>query len=224
MKFPWLRDRTAGMPNETPHGEITPLMGLVLHQQQGTEGGTDSWFHNPKAQASAHVGGPKKPYTTTWLGDQWVDTADKAWAEAAGNAHWWSVEMEGHGEPLTENQIEIAARLMAELHTHHGIPLQVTDKPTVAGLGWHGMGGAAWGGHLDCGKNFRAQRAEILKRAAAICVAQAPKKAAPAKPKVSPATAVAQQIEATAKTPADKSRLVTLLNKFIRALKTRGLS
>lgn len=167
MKFSWLRDRTAGIPNETPRGEISPLMGLVLHQQQGTEAGTDSWFHNNVAQASAHVGGPKRPYSKVLLGDQWVDTADKAWAEVAGNPHWWSVEMEGYGEPLTANQVEIAARLMAELN-RHGVPLQASDSPTTAGLGWHGMGGKAWGGHLGCGKGFRAQRRVILTRAAVI--------------------------------------------------------
>ena len=167
MKFTWLRDRTAGVPNETPRGEIAPLMGLVLHQQQGTEAGTDSWFHNKAAQASAHVGAPKQPYSTVLLGDQWVDTADKAWAEVAGNAHWWSVEMEGHGEALTANQREVAARLMAALN-RQGVPLQPSDSPATKGLGWHGMGGQAWGGHLDCGKNFRVERKAILARAAVI--------------------------------------------------------
>ena len=120
-------------------------MGLVLHRQQGTEAGTDEWFHNPVAQASAHFGIPK-----VGIPDQWMDTVDKAWAEIAGNARWLSAELEGYvGEPLTPNQIYWAAQIFAWGHNLYGYALQLTSSPSVQGLGYHSMGGPAWG-HLEC--------------------------------------------------------------------------
>jgi len=51
----------------------------------------------------------------------------------------------------------------------YGVPAQITDDPNGYGLGWHGMGGAAWGNHPDCpGEPIKAQRQQILDRAIAI--------------------------------------------------------
>lgn len=163
------------IPNRTPGGMVRPVMGLVLHIEQGTEAGTDAWFHNPKAQASAHFGNPKKGRL-----DQWVDTDDKAWAEAAGNSRWISVEHEGMaGDRLTAAQIENDAHLLAWLHVTEGVPLQVTDSVDKRGLGWHGMGGAAWGSHFSCpGEPIVKQRDQIITRAKALIEGSGPAKPA----------------------------------------------
>lgn len=147
--------------NRTVNGMVS-VRGLVLHIQQGTEQGSEAWFKNPLSRASSHFLNPKSGQLR-----QLVDTRDRAWAEAAGNPNWVSVENEGlSGEALTESQLDNAAHLYAWLHrTHTTVPLQLTDDPAVGGLGWHGMGGAAWGNHPDCpGKPIRAQRTEILAR------------------------------------------------------------
>lgn len=151
-------------PNEHPGG-MTEVRGLVLHIQQGTEQGSETWFKNPVAQASAHFLNPK-----TGPLRQLVDTGDRAWAQAAGNPSWISVENEGFvPDRLTPSQLENCAQLLAWLHTQYAVPLQSTDDPTGHGLGWHGMGGAAWGGHYDCpGEAIKAQRPAITGRAAAI--------------------------------------------------------
>ncbi|MER6533026.1 peptidoglycan-binding protein [Streptomyces sp900105755] len=151
-------------PNERVDGMVE-VRGLVLHIQQGTEAGSEAWFKNPKSQASSHFMNPK-----TGNLRQLVDTKDRAWAEADGNAHWISIENEGYaGDTLTASQLENAARLLAWLHTRYAVPLQSTDDPTGKGLGWHGMGGAAWGGHTGCpGDPIKAQRAAIITRAKAI--------------------------------------------------------
>lgn len=150
------------VPNRSVGGMKRPLLGLILHIEEGSEAGTDSWFHQSEAQASAHFGNPKSGKL-----DQWVDTDDKAWAEVSGNPYWISVENEGHsGEALTASQLENVAQLLAWLHTTEGIPLQITDAPSSAGLGWHGMGGDGWGGHLSCpGDPIKAQRPTIIARA-----------------------------------------------------------
>lgn len=143
-------------------GGMVAWDGVVLHIMEGILDGTDSWFRNPQAQASAHfgVGRDGRIY-------QWVDTRDKAWAQAEGNPRNISIENEGYaGDSLTQAQIEGCAQILAWARTVHGVPLRVNDSPTAQGLGWHGMGGAAWGGHTGCpGDLIRAQRTAIVTRA-----------------------------------------------------------
>lgn len=141
------------IPNQG--GTFGPLLGVVLHIMEGTLDGTDNWFHNPLAQASAHFGVGKDG--RCW---QWVNSEARAWAQAAGNQNYLSVEFEGyHGDALTDAQVAAIAGIVA----WSGISLVKTDIPGSAGLGWHGMGGYAWGGHLDCpGDPIKAQRDAIL--------------------------------------------------------------
>jgi hypothetical protein len=147
--------------NKTPDAMRT-VYGLVLHIQQGTEAGTEAWFKDRAAKASAHFLNPKQGKLR-----QLVDTRDMAWAEAGGNPHWISIENEGRvPDALTDSQLENCAHLYAWLHrSYTTVPVQATDSPNAPGLGWHGMGGAAWGNHPDCpGAAIKKQRSEILTR------------------------------------------------------------
>ncbi|WP_330478673.1 N-acetylmuramoyl-L-alanine amidase [Streptomyces platensis] len=141
------------------------VRGVVVHIMVGTLPGSDSWFRNPKAQASSHFGTGK-----TGALYQWVDTKDRAWAQANGNRTWISVENEGQGgDTLTTAQLQRNAEVLAWAHKIYGVPLQVASGPAGRGLGWHGMGGAAWGGHTSCpGSKIVAQLPEIVRRAKAI--------------------------------------------------------
>lgn len=145
-------------PNCTRGGQDS-ISGVVLHVMQGTLEGSDSWFHNPIAQASAHFGVGK-----TGLIYQWVDTADRAWAQAAGNKTWLSIEHEGYaGDVLTKDQLAATAKVIAWAQKTHKFPLQSTDSATGKGIGWHGMGGLAWGGHTGCpGEAIKNQRPLII--------------------------------------------------------------
>lgn len=151
-------------PNRTVNGMVESR-GLVLHIMQGTYDGSIAWGKNPASSVSFH-------FATRGDGHlgQLVDTADTAWTQANGNGHWISVENEGYsGNPLTPAQVDACAHVYAEGVRAYGWPLQTTDSPNGYGLGWHGMGGTAWGGHFDCpGEPIKAQRDEILGRAAAI--------------------------------------------------------
>ena len=137
-------------------------LGLILHVQAGNNA-LSGWFNNPAAQASS----------TWWAGkdggrEQYGDPdADKFWAQSAGNTTYHSIETEGYpNEALTVAQIETVAQVFAWGHNRYGWPFQLAEKPGDAGLGWHGMGGAAWGGHTGCPGDLRkAQRATILTRA-----------------------------------------------------------
>jgi len=145
--------------------------GVVIHIMDGTLAGSEAWFNNPASQASAHFGTGKAGALY-----QWVDTADRAWAQAGGNRTWLSVENEGKGgDALTDPQLQHCAEVLAWAHKTYGVPLQTTTDPNGKGLGFHGMGGAAWGGHTSCpGPNIVAQLPEIVRRAKAIAGDSAP--------------------------------------------------
>lgn len=151
------------VPNESG-GFQRPAHGVVLHIMDGSLAGTDSWFHESQAQSSSDYGVGKDG--TIY---QWVDwTKDwKAWAEAAGNPYWVSIENEGHGgDSLTPAQLEANAQIVAHVFSLDSVPFVSTEDPNGHGLGWHGMGGNAWGGHFDCpGDPIKKQRPAILARA-----------------------------------------------------------
>jgi hypothetical protein len=143
-------------------GGMSEYRGLVVHIMQGSYPGSLAWMKNPDSDVSSH-------FLTRADGHigQLVDTADTAWTQAAGNGHWLSVENEGFsGNELTAGQVEAVAQIYARGVRDHGWPYQLADSPTGFGLGWHGMGGTAWGGHPDCpGEPIKAQRQQILARA-----------------------------------------------------------
>jgi hypothetical protein len=143
---------------------------MVLHTAVGTYEGTISWQNNPASQVSSYVVIAKDGRMA-----QCVDLDDRAWTQGTGNSSWIGAEMEGRSEALTDAQLQTTARLYAFLVQTYGIPLQKTDDPAGRGLGWHGMGGGAWGGHYNCpGPAMVGQRDEILRRAAVILNQPAP--------------------------------------------------
>lgn len=151
-------------------GGMTAYHVVVLHIEEGTDAGSRAWFTNPESQASAHFLNPKSGPL-----EQLIDSDDASWAQMAGNHIAISVEHAGNaGDDLTPSQLENDAQLLAWAHFTHGIPLQSTDDPNGFGLGWHGMGGDAWGGHFGCpGEPIKARRDAIVARAAQI-LGQAP--------------------------------------------------
>ena len=145
-------------PVPSHSGPMSEHRGLVLHVQVGN-GDCYGEFSNPANQASS----------TWWVAKdgalvQYIDSDDIAWTEAAGNGTWDSVETEGvPAEVLTDAQVLTLARLYVWGHEQYGWPLELAEYPTDTGLGWHGMGGVAWGGHFGCPGNLRkAQRAEVI--------------------------------------------------------------
>jgi hypothetical protein len=158
------------------------MRGLVLHTMVGNLPGTISWFNDARSQASAWFGVDQQGAIHQFgpLGAGWA-----AWAQAAGNRAWYSVEMADDGDPanpLTAAQITAGAQLLELLSRFAGFPLQITDDPVNGrGLITHGDGGAAWGNHPDCPGNVRkAQRPQIIALAMAIRSGTGP----PAQPRV----------------------------------------
>lgn len=167
--------------NRYPGGMIKPILGAIEHAMDGswhgpvfyagTLDGTDGWFRNPASGASAHFGIGKDGRLY-----QWIDTEDGSWAQEAGNNSYVSIENEAVAsvwaqhpapDPLTDAQLATNGKLIRWLHEAEGMVLQLSDSPGAKGLGWHGMGGAAYGGHTSCpGNPIKAQRTIVLQLAA----------------------------------------------------------
>lgn len=157
-------------PVPSHSGLMQAHLGLVLHVQVG-DNSCYGEFDDPNNQASS----------TWWIAkdgtiEQYVDSDDAAWTEAAGNSTWDSVETEGvPEEALTDAQVQSLARIYVWGHNTYGWPLQLSEDVNVRGLGWHGMGGQAWGGHLGCPGDIRkAQRATAIYLAALVINPPAP--------------------------------------------------
>jgi hypothetical protein len=183
-KYDWLPDG-ARADGQTWHGgTLTASRGLVLHVTAGN-GNPGNWWRSPanKSLASAHFCVMKDGTLIQYVG------CDKiAWAEVSGNGQWHSCETEGFPtEPLTDAQVHTLGRLYAWGHATFGWPLQSTDSVSGTGFGWHGMGGASWGGHTGCpGELRKAQRAQILALAAGNPSAATPASPSPATIPVAP--------------------------------------
>lgn len=140
-------------PVRNTSGTMTqPTRGLIPHVQVGT-GSLFGWFDNPASEVSSHL----------WLSldgafEQYVPFDRRAWAQAAGNSSWISVECEGYDtEDYSPIQIQRLGELFAWGMREFGWRAEITDSPNGYGLGTHRMGGAAWGGH-SCPGDIRAKR------------------------------------------------------------------
>ena len=165
-------------PIDSHGGPMVHDMGLVEHI---TTNDFDPYgfFSNPANKASSHLW-----ISLTGLVEQYISLDLASWAQAGGNGGWVSVEIAGvEGTPKTAAQVEALAKLLAWGSAEPALrwPLRLTDSPDVAGFGWHGMGGDAWGGHQFCpGAVRRAQRPAVLARAKQLASGAPPTPAPPA--------------------------------------------
>jgi N-acetylmuramoyl-L-alanine amidase len=148
-----------------PVGNHGPAMlahqGLVLHVQQGN-GSLYGYFNNPASQVSAHFWCSK-----TGALEQYVDTSVVAWAEAAGNSTYLSVETEGMDtEALTPQQVATVARLLAWAANGFGFPIIGPVAHGQRGFTPHcnpnGTPDPGWGNHPCPGPIRLAQMPEIV--------------------------------------------------------------
>ncbi|MFI6862651.1 N-acetylmuramoyl-L-alanine amidase [Streptomyces sp. NPDC050421] len=185
----------------------------------GSLEGSQAWFDNPTAQASSHFGTGKGGALR-----QWVDTADRAWAQAGGNRTWISVENEGQGgDVLTDAQLDRNAQVLAWAHKTKGVPLQLATSPDGRGLGYHAMGGSDWGGHTSCpGTRIVAQLPEIVARAKRLVAGPTKQEddhmAGYSKDEIGDAVLYRDHIEAPADAPDVKTNKFWSLASYVRSI------
>lgn len=137
------------------------VLGVVVHIMQGTLEGSHSWFDNSRSQASSHFGVSREGKIY-----QFVDTADRAWAQGSGNRDYLSIENEGYDKDgLSAAQVKANAKILKWAHDKYKVPFALADKVGEKGLGYHKMGGAAWGGHPCPGAKAISQLGDIVKAA-----------------------------------------------------------
>jgi hypothetical protein len=151
-------------PTPNTSGSIVDHMYVVIHTADGSYDGTIAWQKNPSANVSSHFIVAKDGRCA-----QMLDTNAKSWCQIEGNPYSIAIENEGsENTPLTAQQIEAIARILAKANQVHGVPLQVTGRVGTRGLGHHSMGaesGVNWG-HSACpGSIIKAQKPQILARA-----------------------------------------------------------
>lgn len=142
-----------------------PILGFVLHIAVA------DWTV-PQARAYFAVPRPANPvsctfyvaYDGTWA--QFLPTDVVAYTQANGNANYTSAETAGVGDdPWTDEQLTTLAYLAARQSREHGWELRTMTAPGQEGIGYHAIGGAAWGGHPCPLPQRIAQIPEIVRRA-----------------------------------------------------------
>lgn len=130
----WPGARWRPLPEQGTQRRIKPTQ-LVLHSAVG-RGSVWGYF----AKGSVVV------ESTFWIGldgraEQYMDSAEKAEAQALGNPRAISVETADNGHPdefpWTAAQIETLAQLAAWCHREHGIPLRLCPSWDSPGIGYH---------------------------------------------------------------------------------------
>ncbi len=136
---------------------------IVLHTAEGarTIESLGSWFQNPSAKCSSHVGADDKPNTV----GEYVSRGNKAWTqsefnpvavsiELCGFASWSNSEWRNNHATMLEN----CAKWVAEEAAHYGIPIVQLNSSQAQGSGrgvcQHVDLGQRGGGHHDCGSGF----------------------------------------------------------------------
>jgi len=149
---------------------------IVLHTTEGHNrpGLEDlknlaSWFSNPSAQASSHVGNDAEGNDA-----RFVDDRKKAWTCAAYNSASLNIEQIGFAATaqstwLKENQKQLrnTAEWIVYWSKEHNIPIRrgrvFKGKVLLSGVVQHSYLGAEGGNHGDCGEGYPFQH--VLKLA-----------------------------------------------------------
>lgn len=141
--------------NQSSRNGVKPTL-IVLHDTEGANipnsiadlQGLASWFDNPGAQASSHVGVDSDGFSA-----KFVDDANKAWAQAAYNSKALSIEQVGFAtqKDWPEAQLNKVAQYIAYWSKKYDIPI---TKSTANGVCQHRDLGAAGGGHHDVSATY----------------------------------------------------------------------
>jgi len=135
VNIKWIGSPNYGYPRGTKGRKGYRPIAIVYHIMDGTLKGTDSWFRNPNAKASAHYGIGRNGEI-----HQYVKEEDAAWHAGAVRKPSWSllkdyphvnpnlitigIEHEGKpGEPFTEEMFQATLALTREIIKRWNIPV-----------------------------------------------------------------------------------------------------
>lgn len=132
-------------PNFSSRNGVRPDL-VVVHTTEGTYAGAVAWFEQKQSAVSAHFVAKKDGSEVT----QMVDLADKAWHVMNYNSRSVGLELEGvEAQGLSADEWRVAARIVAYLLHHLGLPCRYARAGVGPGFCGHVDLGAAGGGHHD---------------------------------------------------------------------------
>lgn len=171
MKRPYERVKMNVVNQSERNG---PVLLIVIHSTEGQNlpGVTDlenlgSWFDNPVAQASCHVGVDAQGYS-----GQYVLDGRKAWQCASFNSNAIGIELVGKMSQSwwPDKQYRKAARYVAYWSKKYGMPIRRAQinkwsgAIIKSGVIRHSDLGVRGGNHGDPGKGFKMGRLLWLAR------------------------------------------------------------
>lgn len=145
-------------PSPNKHtGRTRKVRVVVVHTMESPEKATTAedvarnWFAKPEARSSAHYCVDADSIV------QCVSEADTAWAAPGANADGIQIELAGRAGQGTEGwsdaysvaELDLAARLVADICTRHGIPIRKLTREQLA-AGERGIIG-----HVDASAVYR---------------------------------------------------------------------
>lgn len=162
--------------NRSSRSGVVPKL-IVLHTTEGHNRpgvsdleGLASWFDNPAAQASSHIGNDAEGNDVRMVPDE-----EKAWTQANYNSLSLSIEQVGFAATNRDDwfreashQLANSARWIAYWSTKYGIPIRrawtVAGGVQRSGVASHKQLGSAGGGHYDPGTGYPFKYVLLLAR------------------------------------------------------------
>ena len=141
------------------------IVGIVIHETEGSYVGAVSWLCNPKADASAHLVLREDGAEATQL----VAWSRKAWHAVNANPYTLGLELAGKtSQPNSAAQMARAARIVGYWCKRFNIPAKQGDSVGRGGIVRHRDLGQFGGGHNDPGgfdwpAFLKAVRAEVAR-------------------------------------------------------------
>lgn len=134
-----------------------PFLGVIVHVNQ-SNGDLANYVQN-----SSDVCPNFQVYKDGSI-EQYLPINNQPWCQTAGNQQYAAVETEGYNtESWTGPQLDSVALILAMYHAQMNLTMALAEQPGDNGVGWHGMGGIAWGNHPGCpGDQRKAQRADAI--------------------------------------------------------------
>ena len=153
-------------PNNSGRGG-SAITQVTFHTTEGAQTGESlgNWVCDPASQVSYHSAVDN---TEPGVVFRYVDTANKAWAQAAGNPFACSVAFctpSGAASGWNSSKwlsmpwmLDNAAAIAKTFCNLHGIPVKKLNNSQAQngerGISQHLNGGSAWSNHSDCGSGF----------------------------------------------------------------------
>lgn len=137
-----------------------PVAGMILHVNAGPDGSLWGRCNDNSSNMSTTF-----QVRLDGTIEQYLPLNLIQWCQMNGNRRFGSIEVPDFPEnPMNPAQVRSVAAILKWASEVDGFPIQLNMTDINGfGLGWHGMGGAGWGGHTGCpGELRKAQMPEIV--------------------------------------------------------------